>query len=90
MLGNKLILEHTKVYERNGINMTAVYFGDLNIGDMFVSKTYDTAFGMKIPNGFYEGYDYNCVDLECGELYYIPENTKVGVYTQLCIKNYKY
>lgn len=48
------------------------------------------AVGMKISRIFNEERWYNCLDLECGELYYIPEHEKVCIYTQLCIKNHKY
>jgi len=79
-------MEHTKFLRMDGIHITPVRFDDLTLGDMFISTNYDTGIGIKIPNGFYEGYEYNCVDLECGELYYIPKDTQVGMYTQVCIR----
>ena len=91
MTDNRLILEYTKLLQRAG-GFVAVEkeFLDLEYGDMFRLVDYDISFGMKVPLTFHEGRYYNCVDLECGELDYVPEDKYVGVYTQLCIKNKKY
>lgn len=91
MVDNVIISEHTNLLKWTGGFVTvATEFLDLEYGDMFCLIEYDISFGMKIPLILYEGRYYNCVDLECGELDYIPKDKKVSVYTQLCIKNKKY
>lgn len=84
MIDNNIVLEHTKFLQHR------LAFRDLEVGDMFCSEKSDTLIGIKISNVFHEGRDYNCIDLECGEVWYIPEHEEVAVYTQLCIKNNKY
>lgn len=91
MTDNRLISEHTKLLKRTaGFVAVEKEFLDLEYGDMFRLVDYDISFGMKIPLTFHEGRYYNCVDLEYGELGYIPEHESVCIYTQLCIKTDKY
>lgn len=91
MTNNKLISEYTKLLKRTaGFVAVTKEFLDLEYGDMFCLVEYDISFGMKIPLTFHEGRYYNCVDLECGELGYIPECENVCIYTQLCIKTNEY
>ena len=88
MIDNVIISEHTNLLKRTE-GFVAKEFLDLEYGDMFCFVDYDVPFGMKISLIVGLGCCYNCVDLECGELDYIPEHEKVNVYTQLCIKNKK-
>lgn len=89
MIDNVIISEHTNLLKRTE-GFVAKEFLDLEYGDMFCIVDCDISFGMKIPLISHAGRFYNCVDLECGELDYIPEYEQVSVYTQLCIKNKKY
>lgn len=89
MTDNVIISEHTNLLKRTE-GFVEKEFLDLGYGDMFCIVDYDISFGMKTPLIVGLGVCYNCVDLECGELDYIPEHEKVNVYTQLCIKNKKY
>lgn len=89
MIDNVIMSEHTNLLKRTEGFVTKEFL-DLEHGDMFCFVDYDISFGMKIFLTFHEGRWYNCVDLECGELDYVPEHEKVSVYTQLCIKNKKY
>lgn len=91
MTDNVIISEYTNLLKRTeGFVVVTKEFLDLEYGDMFCFVGYDISFGMKIPLIVRLGGCYNCVDLECGELDYIPEHEQVSVYTQLCIKNKKY
>lgn len=91
MVDNKPIKDYIKLLTYgNGFVPVTKEFIELENGDMFCSTQYDTLYGMKISRIFNEGRWYNCLDLECGELYYIPEHEKVCIYTQLCMKNHKY
>lgn len=89
MIDNVIISKHTNLLKR-AEGFVAKEFLDLEYGNMFCIVDYDISFGMKIPLTFHEGRCYNCIDLECGELGYVPEYESVCIYTQLCIKTNEY